>query len=373
MPLDYEELKRELERKRAAKAQPQAQPRGPRGPTEPGSPRRRRELPPRPPVEGVAAAITAALALVGIVILLIANQIDMLAPMPYRLGVAIGFLAAAGWAVLVFRYLQRYGEPRTNADFLGRVAIVVFAAIGCSAAAVGVLAFLNVKLDRGPQTVNRALVVDKARVETRNGATTAVRAASWWAGDVVLDFELPGSAFERIQPRQTYVVVRTRPGRFGWTWIEGDPDLETPPPAAAPPPVVAAAPPPAEPGAVPRADRVAAREAHQRGLAYQRAGRRNDAVGEFRQAIDIDPTFLVAYWDLDKALSAAQDFDGVIDMWTRFIEKDPDNRDAWNGRARARLAKKDPYGALEDAEHACRLHHAAACQLVERLKGETGR
>ena len=377
MPLDYEELKRELERKRAAKAQQEqphrgTQPRGPHGPTEPGSPRRRRELPPRPPVEGVAAAITGALAMVGIVILLVANQIEMLAPLPYRLGVAIGFVGAAVWAVFVFRHLQRYGEPRTNAAFLGRVAIVVLAAIGCSTAAVGLLAFANVKLDRGPETVNRALVVDKERVEHRNGATTAVRAASWWAGDVMLDFELPGSAFERIEPRQTYVVVRTRPGLFGWAWIDGDPAFETPPPP--PPPVVAAAPPPAATsGAPPQADRVAAREAHQRGLAHQRAGRRNDALAEFRQAIEIDPAFLVAYWDLDKALSATQDFDGVIDMWTRFIERDADNRDAWNGRARARLAKKDPYGALEDAEHACRLHHAAACQLAERLQSETGR
>ena len=334
-------------------------------------------MPAGPPVEGLTTFVTAALALIGVAIFLLASRARLLDTPPYEPGVALGTVLGVVYAFGIFRALRRHGEPRTGVALVLRGAIVVLAVVGASFAALGVMTLLNVTLDRAPATVHRALVVEKSRSPSRNGQFTAVRAE--WAGDVFITVNLPESAFEQIEPLRTYVVVRTHSGAFGWKWIEGSPEVETPPAAptapestvaeTAPLPTVAEAAPATGAVRVPDSDRTEARDIAKRAVEQLLAGARDEGIGDLKRAIELDPYYTRAYSELEKALLPQHEYDTIAEYWGKLVAINPESRDGWYGRARTRLAQNDQTAALEDATEACKLGHLQACVMAETLRG----
>lgn len=338
----------------------------------------RAPAPPRPPVELAALIVTAVVALLALVVFAVGKRVEPIDALPYRLGVAIGLVAAGLYVVGLFRLVRQYGEPPTAAAFLTRVAVFVVAAFGASAAATGALALLNARLDSGPAEVHRTMVIDKSRVAASNGALTSVRAAAWWDAGVMLDFTLPESAFEQVEPRRSYLVVTTRPGAFGWTFVDGPPEVteakETTTPTTDATAAATAPPPPAAPSAPApsEADKKDAREIYERALRTLRAGARDSAVSDLKRAIELDPSFVFAYRGLEEALTPVRDYQTIIEYWTKLIEARPKSSYAWDSRARVRALANELEGAAADAEEACRLGRAPSCETVDRLRARAG-
>jgi hypothetical protein len=340
------------------------------------APAPRASAPPRPPVEVGALVVTAVVALLGLAVLAAGRRVEPLDSLPYRGGVAIGLVAAALYVAGLFRLLRPYGEPPSAALFVARIGVFALAVFGATAAATGTLALLNVRLDSAPADEHRMLVVDKQRVGTGNGTLTSVRTPAWWDAGVMLDFTLPESAFDRIQPRQSYLLVRTRPGAFGWTYVDGEPEVTEEARTAAvaapeaPAPVETVTPSTAP--AAPEADRREAREIYQRAMRTLRAGGRDAAVADLRRAIELDPAFVFGYRGLEEALTPVRDWPVIIEHWSKLIELQPKNAYAWDSRARVRALANEIEGAVADAEEACRLGRAPACDTADRLRARGG-
>jgi hypothetical protein len=332
---------------------------------------------PRPPVELGALMATLVVSLLGLVILASGKRVEPIDALPYRLGLAIGLLVASGYMAGLFRLVRRYGEPPTAAAFFAGIGVFVVAALGASAAATGALALLNARLDSSPPALHRALVLDKSRVSTGSRATTSVRAAAWWDAGVMLDLRLPESAYEAIRPRESYVVVKTRPGAFGWEFVDGEPEVSDAPPATD----VAVTPPePAAPTAPSLGSRTApsdedkreARDIFERAMRTLRAGGRDAAVSDLKRAIELDPTYTFAYRGLDEALTPVRDYATIIEYWSKLIEIQPRNSYAWDSRARVRALANELEAAAGDAEEACRLGRTPACDTAQTLRARSG-
>jgi hypothetical protein len=333
-----------------------------------------------PPVELVAVVVTAVLALFGVALFLIGKRMAPVESLPYHLGVGIGLVVTAAYVIGVFQFLQRYGEPRTTAAFLLRGVIVLLAAAAASLGTIGMLSVLNVRLDRGTEKISRVLAVSKSKTDR----ASSVRVVAWWSGDRTLDFDVPDTTYDRVEPRKTYMLVKTRPGAFGWQWVDGTPDVDTSPPAveatapAATPSADAAAPTSTDATAsLPATGEAADGRAEARALVAKAqqeltGGAPAQGIEDLKRAIDIDPGFTLAYRFLDDALRKQQDYDTIVDYWSKLIDLQPKNVAAWGMRAKARMAKKDLSGALEDAEQACRIG-GAACDLAQNLRDQLGR
>lgn len=307
----------------------------------------------------VAAAVTVAAVPIAALIFFFGRRVAPIDALPYRLGVAFGIVGAAVYVIALFRYLARYGEPRTNVAFALRGAIGLLAFLVVAAGATGALALINARFDRAPGKINQAVVLFKTRSPAKD--TVVVRAESWKSADRILDFVLPGPLYDRITPRRTRVLVRTRPGAFGWEWIDGTPDIldvvDGPPTRAA---GVAA-------GSTITPVENPARELVEKAV-EQINTQRDEAVASLKRAIEIDPGYAAAYRVLDEALTPTREFDTLADYWSRLIALQPQNADGWEGRARARIGKKDMAGALDDADQGCRLGLGAACDTAGRLR-----
>jgi tetratricopeptide (TPR) repeat protein len=331
--------------------------------------RKRAAAPTGPLAEATPTLVTAALAVIGLAIYLFARRASLLDFPPYELGVALGIVLGTLYALAIFQVLGRHGHPRTGLALLLRGVIVLLAVAGASFATLGLLTLLNVTLDRAPATVHRALVVEKSLAPGASGQFTAVRAE--WAGDVFLTVNLPESAFDQIEPRRSYVVVRTHSGAFGWKWIEGSPDVETPPPPTTPESPIAAEPSALPTGAasVAEGDRTEAREVARRALEQLRAGAHDLGIADLKRAIDLDPYYTSAYSELEKALLPQRDYDTIAEYWGKLVSINPESRDGWYGRARTRMAQNDETAALQDSTEACKLGHLQACVMAETLRG----
>ena len=384
VPLDYDELRRRLDQKQRAEPAPAARRPAVRQPPGPPSPaatetselemRRRAPLPPRPPVELIASLVTGSFLLPAIAIFLFARSFEPLESFPWRIGMSFGVVAAAVYTLIVTRYINRFGEARSAAGLWGPVALFVLAAASIGVATTGALTILNARLDDTSPTVQPAMILDKARVAARDGRSTRVTVPLWTDVGVELKFLLPETLYDQIEPRRTNLLIRTRAGAFGWMWVEDASEVAQLPPDV---PVVAAVNPAAVPApgtpAVSEADRVEARQIVERGRTQARAGQRAAAVDDFKRAIDLDPTYVAAYSELEEALIVVKQFDEMADYWSRLIDANPGNRDGFWGRARMRLARNDRTSAADDAEQACKLGHVPACQMAEKLRNEPPR
>ena len=103
-----------------------------------------------------------------------------------------------------------------------------------------------------------------------------------------------------------------------------------------------------------------------RGRAYIRKDDRVHALADFEAAIRLDPRHFESYRNVDWLLAQRGDWDGVIAHWTRYIDLEPLNSQAYLERGGAYHRKGDQRAALADADKACGLGAPRACELIGR-------
>ena len=78
----------------------------------------------------------------------------------------------------------------------------------------------------------------------------------------------------------------------------------------------------------------------------------------------LDPRHFESYRNVDWLLAQRGDWDGVITHWTRYIELEPLNGQAYLERGGAYHRKGDQRAALADADKACGLGAPRAWELI---------
>jgi len=113
-----------------------------------------------------------------------------------------------------------------------------------------------------------------------------------------------------------------------------------------------------------RANSSAGDKYYERGREHARKGEDDQALDDFKRAIELDPNRFESYKALDDILSRRGQWDTIIAYWTRFIELQPSHAQAYCERGGAYYGKRDIANALRDAEKACRLGNQFCCQVV---------
>jgi hypothetical protein len=115
-------------------------------------------------------------------------------------------------------------------------------------------------------------------------------------------------------------------------------------------------------------DASAAAAAYQQGLTDAKQGRDEQAAADFQRAIQLDPERFEYVKALDDLLSRRGQWDAIIAAWTRFIELQPDNAQAYRERSGAYSQKHDLIHTLSDADAACRLGDQESCRYAAKLR-----
>jgi len=105
-----------------------------------------------------------------------------------------------------------------------------------------------------------------------------------------------------------------------------------------------------------------------RGMAHWRLGDADQALRDFRRAIVLDPANYDAHRYADRIMSNQQRWDEILEMWNRYIEKNPANAAAYFERGGTNYHKGNMAAAQADVARACELGKHEACAWVERLK-----
>ena len=105
-----------------------------------------------------------------------------------------------------------------------------------------------------------------------------------------------------------------------------------------------------------------------RGMARWHLGRDDEALGDFRRVMDLDPGNVAAYRNSDHILSARGRFDDCVDLWSRYLRVVPGDAEAHYQRGGAHFRRGDLPAATADATRACELGHRTACGQAERMK-----
>jgi tetratricopeptide (TPR) repeat protein len=108
---------------------------------------------------------------------------------------------------------------------------------------------------------------------------------------------------------------------------------------------------------------------YRRGRAYLALSDMPHALGDFEEAIRLDPRHFESYRNVDYILARQGDWDGIIERWTRYIELEPMSGPALLERGGARHHKGDEQNARADLRKACGLGATEACELEKRLGG----
>jgi tetratricopeptide (TPR) repeat protein len=106
-------------------------------------------------------------------------------------------------------------------------------------------------------------------------------------------------------------------------------------------------------------------ELHETGSAKLKSGDLDGAIAAFSEAIELNPEDRDAYLKRARAKSAKDDLDGAIADFTRVIELDPKNYNAYDERADEKFLKNDLNGALADYNCAIELFDKQARTFVE--------
>ena len=106
-----------------------------------------------------------------------------------------------------------------------------------------------------------------------------------------------------------------------------------------------------------------------RGIANGRAGKPESAVADLRQAMDLNPRLFSAYKALDDVLYKQGRLDEIVASWTRLLELEPGNDNAYVERSGAYSRKKDKESAIRDLNRACGMGNNQACYLLMSLPG----
>lgn len=106
----------------------------------------------------------------------------------------------------------------------------------------------------------------------------------------------------------------------------------------------------------------------ERGRAHARAGRPESAIADLQKAVDMGTRRYIAYKNLSDLLVSQNRLDESIMCWTRLIEREPGNPNAWMERAEVNYKKDDTAATLRDANRACELGNKSGCRRAESLK-----
>jgi len=104
---------------------------------------------------------------------------------------------------------------------------------------------------------------------------------------------------------------------------------------------------------------------HEAGSAKLKSGDLDGAIADFSEAIELNPEDRDAYLKRARAKSAKEDLNGAIADFTRVIELDPRNYNAYDERANEKFLKNDLDGALADYKCANELFAKQARMFVE--------
>ncbi len=103
-----------------------------------------------------------------------------------------------------------------------------------------------------------------------------------------------------------------------------------------------------------------------RGRAYLQKNDQARALGDLEQAIRLDPHHFDAYQNVDWILTQRGAWDEIIRRWSRYIELEPLNGEAYLERGGAYHRRGDASQALADARKACDLGTQKACEIGRR-------
>jgi serine/threonine protein kinase len=109
-----------------------------------------------------------------------------------------------------------------------------------------------------------------------------------------------------------------------------------------------------------------ARELHERAMAKLERGDVDGEIKDETRAIQLDPTFALAWANRGSARASKDDLDGAIADLTKAIELDPSLAMAWANRGLARVNKGDPDGAIADETRAIELDSSFARAWQDR-------
>jgi tetratricopeptide (TPR) repeat protein len=104
---------------------------------------------------------------------------------------------------------------------------------------------------------------------------------------------------------------------------------------------------------------------HETGSAKLKSGDLDGAIADFSEAVELNPEDRDAYLKRARAKSAKEDLNGAIADFTRVIELDPNNHNAYQERANEKFLKNDLDGALADYNCATELFDKQALMSVE--------
>jgi len=107
-----------------------------------------------------------------------------------------------------------------------------------------------------------------------------------------------------------------------------------------------------------------------RGMAQWKLGHTEQALQDFRRAIELEPTNFDAHRAADRILSQQGRWDEILEMWDRYIARVPTDAEAYFERGGTYFHKRDLAAAQADAARACQLGKAQACSMAERLKSQ---
>ena len=105
-----------------------------------------------------------------------------------------------------------------------------------------------------------------------------------------------------------------------------------------------------------------------RGVVHWKLDHADQALEDFRRAIELAPTNFQAHQGADRLLSQRQRWDEVLVMWNAYLARMPADAEAYFERGGANFHRGDLAAAQADAAHACRLGKAEGCVWEARLK-----
>ena len=103
-----------------------------------------------------------------------------------------------------------------------------------------------------------------------------------------------------------------------------------------------------------------------RGMAQSKLKKPDLALADLKTAVAHNPRHFDACRMLDYQLGTEGKWDEVVGYWSRFLELEPNNADAWLERAGALKHKGDMKTAYADLNRACELGKADACKILQR-------
>jgi tetratricopeptide (TPR) repeat protein len=114
--------------------------------------------------------------------------------------------------------------------------------------------------------------------------------------------------------------------------------------------------------------KLAGYQSYQRAMTLKNQGQREKALEEFKKSIESDPALFNSYYYIDEILAANQQWDDIIEYWSRYIAAVPENGRAYLERGGAEHRKGDDSAAIRDAKKACELGESGGCDVVQRFQ-----